>query len=167
MAAMEYLNMYWHASIGTEIQVKKSDILNLPGHWTTPGIPLSSDIADAANHHSAVTILGHGARHCHGVLDFQLIGGELGEEIQLRTYETNADGERLETHQGCEFNLGMVPIPEDSEGNPLYVKSTHHRYPIVAYINSGHYLKWEITAWGSPSKPISIRYIQFVANYFS
>lgn len=164
---MDYLNTSWSA--GTELVVGKSHITNgnYITDWTTFAIPLSADVADAANHHSSPTVLGHGPRYCHGVLDYQLIGGEYGEEIQIRTYETDADGNRLETHRPHEFYLSDSVIPVDANGNPLYTKSTHQRFPIVDYINSGHYLKCEITAWGDPDKPVTIRYIQFVANYLT
>lgn len=136
-------------------------------NWTTFAVPLSADVSDAANHHSSPSVFGRGARYCHGFIDYQLIGGDLGEEIQIRTYETDTAGSRLETHRPHEFYLSASPIPDDGNGNPLYVKSTHQRYPIQSFINSGHYLKAEITAWGDPAKPVSLRYVQVIAYYWA
>lgn len=162
----EYLNTI---RTGPDSTVGKSRVENgsYITDWTTFAIPLSGDVSDAANHHNAVQNFGHGARFCHGILDFQLIGGDLGEEIQIRTYEVDGSGARVETHKPHEFYLGTNPIPVNENGDPEYVKSTHQRYPIQSFINSGHYLRAEITAWGSLLKPVLLRYVQFVGYYWS
>lgn len=165
----EYLNTSWVAPTHDDrLFVPRSDALNLPGHWLTFTVPLVEDIADSANHHDSPVNFGYGPRYCNGVLDYQLIGGNPGEEVQIRTYEVDSSGNKVETHHPHEFYLGTRPIPVDPDtGLPAYEKSTHQRFPIFDYINYGHKLRIEITRWDLDGEEMYINYIQFMANYWS
>jgi hypothetical protein len=160
----DYLNTEW---TGSPLLVARSDRLNLPGQWTT--FLFDHDISDTANQHTSTdqASVGVGPRYCHGRLDYQLIGGNLGEEIQIRTYEVNTSGARVETSKPHEFYLSAREIPTDPDtGEPLYPKSTHQWAPIVANINSGHRLRIEITRWDPDGPDLFIAEAQFTPNYF-
>jgi hypothetical protein len=162
---MDYLNTEW---LGDPILVGRSDRLHLPGNWTT--FLFDHDISDTANQHSSSdpASVGTGARYCHGVLDYQLIGGDLGRECQIRQYEIDGSGARVETAKQHEFYLSDKPIPTDPDtGEPLFPKSTHQRYPVMANINAGHRLRVEITYWNLTGPDLFINLAQFTANYLS
>lgn len=131
---------------GAPIPVPPSDRLNLPGVWVP--VRFDHDIADPAGHHSGDSpLIGSGAaRYLSGVLDLKLQGFASGVEVQIRQYEEES-GVRVETHLAHEFNTSPVPVPTDENGEPLYPRTTHHRYPVFSKINAGHRLGIEISQW--------------------
>lgn len=140
---MDYLNA---DRSGAPIDVPVSDRLNLPGNWVT--IAFDHKISDSAGHLGADgTTICNGARYAHGVLDLWLVGFGLGVEIQLRSFETDPSGNRLETHLPHEFYTSVDNSPVSDDGQPLYPRTTHHRWPVMAYVNSGHRLGIEIAQW--------------------
>lgn len=161
----EYLNTEW---TGSPVTVQRSDRLNLPGHWTT--FVFNHDISDSYGYHTDSNgYIGNGTpRFIHGVLDYQLIGGNLGEECQIRSYEVDASGARVETHKPHEFYLSSRPVPTDpSTGEELYPKSTHQRFPIMSYLNTGHRLAIEITRWDLDGPELTINQAQFTGNFWT
>lgn len=141
---MDYLNTDWQ---GDPIPVPVSDRLNLPGVWVS--VRFDHDIADPAGHHSSGSpLIGNGAgRYLSGVLDLKLQNFASGIELQIRGYEVDGTGARVETHMAHEFNTSPVPVPTDGNGVPLYPRTTHHRYPIFSKINAGHRFGVELSQW--------------------
>lgn len=142
---MDYLNIDRQ---GPPIDVPPSDRLNLPGNWVD--VVFDHDISDTAGHHSnsGGASICNGPRYCHGVLDLWLVGFAVNTEIQIRSYEIDAStGATVETHLPHEFYTSSVPSPTDEAGNDLYPRTTHHRWPVMAYVNSGHRLRVQISQW--------------------
>ena len=141
----DYLNTEW---TGDPVPVPPSDRLNLPGVWVS--VRFDHDIADAAGHHSGDSpLIGNGAGRClSGVLDLKLQNFASGVELQIRGYEVDAvTGVRVETHMAHEFNTSPVPVPVGEEGDPLYPRTTHHRFPVFSKINAGHRFGIELSQW--------------------
>lgn len=162
----EYLNVDRQ---GDPIPVPVSDRLVLPGNWVT--VVFDHDISDSAGHHSSSDLASvcNGPRFCHGSLDLWLADFASGTEIQIRQHEVDTTGDRAETHLPHEFNTSSVPVPTDGNGDPLYPRTTHHRYPVISYVNSGHRLRFELSQWPADlSAPVGhIVKAQFVANMWT
>jgi hypothetical protein len=161
----DYLNCEW---TGDPIPVARSVRFPLVTHWTT--FTFDHDISDSAGLHSAgdQASIGAGPRFVHGVLDYQLYGGAMSEEVQIRSYEVDGSGERVETHKPHEFYLSAIPPEADPDtGEYLYPKSTHQRWPVFSNINAGHRLRVEITHWSHDGPDLHIRAAQFTGNYFA
>lgn len=158
----EYLNIAWQ---GAPIAVPPSDRLNLPGNWVD--IRFDRDIADSAGHHaSGSALFGVGPRFVNGKLLLRLQGLAPGTELQLRQYEVNTSGARVETHEPHEFYTSAKPVPLGPDGQPLYPARTHHHYHVWSYVNSGHRFGLELSQWpGDPSAPTGvIAFAQFVGT---
>ncbi|MBT2213453.1 hypothetical protein [Actinomadura sp. NEAU-AAG7] len=137
----EYLNVQY---AGTPVPVPPSDRLNLPGEWVD--VTFDTEIADAAGHHNnnGGPSVAFGPRYCLGTLDLWLVDFDVNTEIQIRSYEVNSSNySRAETHMPHEF---YTANPTGGP-NPSYPRTTHHRYPVFAYVNAGHYLRFEISQW--------------------
>lgn len=137
----DYLNAVWS---GSPIPVLPSDRLNLPGKW----VPFKFDYeyADSGNRHTngSKYILNSGTGiFFDGVLDIWFQDFDPLTEIQIRQFE-DEDGTRAETDYPHEFYTS-------SGNNPAYPRTTHHRYPVWSYVNSGHAFGVECSQW--PSDP--------------
>lgn len=159
----EYLNIAWN---GGPLPVPPSDRENLPGNWTQ--VRFDTDIADAAGHHSGSSALfGNGPRFVNGKLLLRLEGFEPGVELQVRQFEVNSSGARVETHEPDEFYTSPKPVPVDALGDPLYPARTHKHLHVWSYVNHGHRLGVEVAQW--PADPATaptgvIAFAQFVGT---
>lgn len=160
---MDYLNV---ALKNSTIAVPPSDRLNLPGEWQS--IIFDTDIADGAGHHSGSSpLIGSGAaRIINGKLLLKLDGFQPGVEIQVRQYEVNSSGDRVETHDPDEFYTAATPPDTDEQGNYLYPPRTHKHLHVWSYVNSGHRLGIELSQWPHDlSAPVgTIAFAQFVGT---
>lgn len=139
----DYLNVAWK---GTPIPVPPSDRLSLPGNWVQ--VRFNQDISDAAGHHvSGSPLFGRGPRFVNGKLLLRLEGFAPGVEVQVRQYEVNAAGTRVETHEPDEFYTSPIPPDMDEAGVPLYPARTHKHLHIWSFVNSGHRLGVEVSQW--------------------
>lgn len=134
----EYLNADY---IGDPIPVPRSDRLNLPGIW----VPFKFDheYADSAGvHTNGSKYITGGPIFIDGALDIWFQDFSPLTEIQIRQFEDETDGSRAETHLPHEFYTS-------SGDNPNYPRTTHHRYPVWSYVNSGHRFGIECSQWAA------------------
>lgn len=134
----EYLNAAWN---GSPIPVPRSDRLNLPGIWVP--FKFNHEYADSGGVHTngSKYILG-GPIFVDGVLDIWFQDFDPGTEIQIRQFEDETDGSRAETDYAHEFYTSGY-------SNPSYPRTTHHRYPVWSYVNSGHRFGIECSQWAA------------------
>ena len=162
----EYLNTEW---LGADIPVDRSVRLPLVTAYTT--FRFDHDISDSGGMHDAdgpdFASVGNGqARFFSGALDYQLLGGAMSEEVHIRTVEVDSAGSIVETHKPHEFYLASTPPPIDPDtGQYLYPKSTHQRFPIFSYINSGHRLRFQVTHWVQDGPDLFIGQAQLAGRF--
>lgn len=137
---MSYLNAIW---TGNPINVGRSDRLDLPGVW----VPFKFDYAYAGGDLliKNSTCFLSGSCYVDGVLDIWFVDFDPEVEIQIRQFENDANGNRLETDYPHEFYTSRTSLGED------YPRTTHHRYPVWSYVNSGHKFGIECSQWSDNS----------------
>lgn len=149
-----YLNAEWR---GDPIAVPWSDRLNLPGNWRS--VRFDHEYADSNGVHTngGEYVLNGGPLFIIGVLDLWLVDFAINAEIQIRQYEDDSSGNRLETGYAHEFYTA-------DHDSPDYPSTTHHRYPVFSYVNSGHRFGIELSQWtpdaNSPTGYIKKAHIQ-------
>jgi hypothetical protein len=135
----EYLNAVWS---GSPISVPWSDRLNLPGNWVP--FKFDTEYADSGGMHTngSKYFINGGPWFIDGVLDIWFQDFDPLTEIQIRQFEDESDGTRAETGYPHEFYTS-------SGDNPNYPRTTHHRYPVFSYVNSGHKFGVECSQWAA------------------
>lgn len=135
---MAYLNAVWN---GSPISVPRSDRLDLPGNW----VPFKFDYeySDGGGDHTngSKYILNNGPAYVKGVLDIWLVDFDPEVEIQIRQFEDDVNGNRVETDMPHEFYTSRTSTGSD------YPRTTHHRYPVFTYVNDGHKFGIECSQW--------------------
>jgi hypothetical protein len=161
----EYLNTEW---LGADVFVDRSVRFPLSTVYTT--FTFDHDISDTSGMHDDngpdYASIGNGQpRYFSGVLDYQLLGGAMSEEVHIRTVEVDAAGGIVETHKPHEFYLSAIPPETDENGEYLYPKSTHQRWPVFSNINAGHRLRIQVTHWTHDGPDLYIGQAQLTGRF--
>lgn len=147
-----YLNAEWR---GDPIAVPWSDRNDLPGQWRS--VRFDYEYADSNGVHTngSEYVLNSGPLFIMGTLDLWLTDFAPNAEIQIRQYEDDLNGNRDETGYPHEFYTADHDSPDDNnDGIPDYPRTTHYRYPVFSYVNSGHRFGIELSQWTpDPASP--------------